>query len=157
MLGTPCIIWSGGNRKHSKNKTWDSHGQQPISHRESSNSNADQSVWDLWCTKWHWEEVSLHVLQFPPVDTIPTQLYRHHTVSAVRVLVKYVKTKAGSNFRMQNVKCSPLRLFCDVRWRSVRKWVKTHSELETRDKTEEKIRAPSHKIDTYFITDFGIQ
>jgi len=91
------------------------HGQQPISHRESSDSNPDQSEWYLRCTKWHWEEVSLRVLQFPPVDMIPTKLYRHHTVSGVRVLVKDVKTKAGSTFRKQNVKCSTLRLFCDVR------------------------------------------
>jgi hypothetical protein len=74
----------------------DCHSQQPISHRESSGSNPDQPVWDLWCIKWRWEEVSLHVLQFSPVDTIPTKLYRHNTVSAVRVLVKEVKkTESG--------------------------------------------------------------
>jgi len=55
------------------------------------------------------------------IDTVPFQ--------QSRVWVKVVKTKVGSNFRMQSVKCSPLRLLCDVRWRFVRKWAKTHKQV----------------------------
>jgi hypothetical protein len=61
-------------------------------------------------------EVSLHVLRVSPVDTIPTKLYRHSKVSALRIHVVLAdgKTKAGSNSRLQSVKanshipCRPL-------------------------------------------------
>jgi hypothetical protein len=34
-----------------------------------------QSMWDLWCTKWHWDRVFPRVLWFSPVNFIPPVLH----------------------------------------------------------------------------------
>jgi hypothetical protein len=62
LISTPCIMLTTGKQQQ--------YTRCPASHRGGPGSRPDQSVWDLWYTKWRWDRVFSWVLRCSPVSII---------------------------------------------------------------------------------------
>jgi hypothetical protein len=61
------------------------------------------SVWDMWWTKWHWDEVFSAYLNFLPLNIIPPGLHMYllsaDAIKSKILILSLHKTQKGTHFK----------------------------------------------------------
>jgi hypothetical protein len=68
-----CLLYKYNNMKHNWNEGGgkDSEVQRGSKEETGREKNPGQSLWDLLCTKWHWDRLSSEYIGSFPVSIIP--------------------------------------------------------------------------------------